>query len=243
MKAARIAPCDVANRYIVQEATGGRTATVDENWFGGHYHRTDTSLEQKIKQGRTPPHSTNRPALFHASQDKMTRSGHLVLVLGGARSGKSAFAEGLVTATGLERHYVATGQAFDDEMVERIARHRADRGAGWTTHEVPVDLSAHLAQIDAPDRVVLVDCLTLWVTNLMMADMDVDAAADTLLRHLRACQSRVVLVSNEVGLGIVPENRMARAFRDHAGRLHQKIAAAADEVHFIAAGLPLRLKG
>ena len=128
-------------------------------------------------------------------------------------------------------------------MVERIARHRADRGAGWTTHEVPVDLSGHLAQLDAPDRVVLVDCLTLWVTNLMMADMDVDAAADTLLRHLRACQSRVVLVSNEVGLGIVPENRMARAFRDHAGRLHQKIAAAADEVHFIAAGLPLRLKG
>jgi adenosylcobinamide kinase/adenosylcobinamide-phosphate guanylyltransferase len=173
----------------------------------------------------------------------MTRSGHLVLVLGGARSGKSGFAESLVTATGLERHYVATGQAFDQEMVERIARHRADRGAGWTTHEVPVDMPGHLAQIDAPDRVVLVDCLTLWVTNLMTAEMDVDAAAGILQRQLDGSSSHIVLVSNEVGLGIVPENRMAREFRDHAGRLHQKIAAAADEVYFIAAGLPLKLKG
>jgi adenosylcobinamide kinase/adenosylcobinamide-phosphate guanylyltransferase len=173
----------------------------------------------------------------------MTRSGHVVLVLGGARSGKSGFAERLARDSQLERHYVATGRAYDDEMQDRIDRHRADRGDGWITHEVPLTLSETMVANDLSSRVILVDCLTLWVTNLMMEEIDMEAATARLLDYLSVCSSRVVLVSNEVGLGIVPENRMAREFRDHAGRLHQKIAALADEVFFIAAGLPLKMKG
>ena len=166
-----------------------------------------------------------------------------VFVLGGARSGKSRFAETLVSETGLERHYVATGQAWDDEMRDRIAQHRADRGDLWQTHEEPMDLVARLAAIDADGRAVLVDCLTLWVTNLMMAERDIAAEFAALTEFLPKAKARLVLVSNEVGLGIVPDNRMAREFRDHAGRLHQMIAAASAEVYFIAAGLPLKMKG
>lgn len=173
----------------------------------------------------------------------MTDKGHAILVLGGARSGKSAFSERLARDSGLERHYLATGRAFDDEMRERIARHRTDRGEGWATHEVPLDLVSHLAAIDRPGRVILVDCLTLWVTNLMMEGRGIDAAGAELTELIGRLSSRLILVSNEVGLGIVPENRMAREFRDHAGRLHQRIAAVADEVFFVAAGLPLKMKG
>jgi adenosylcobinamide kinase/adenosylcobinamide-phosphate guanylyltransferase len=164
-------------------------------------------------------------------------------VLGGARSGKSHFAETLVTGSGLDRHYLATGRAWDAEMTDRIEKHRADRGDGWTTHEEPLDLVARLAEIDAAGRAVLVDCLTLWVTNLMMAERDMAAEFAALAKFLPDAQARLVLVSNEVGLGIVPENRMARDFRDHAGRLHQMIAAAASDVYFVAAGLPLKMKG
>ena len=166
-----------------------------------------------------------------------------ILVLGGARSGKSRFAEGLALDCAADRHYVATGRAFDDEMRDRIARHRTDRGDGWTTHEEPVDLLGQLRRIDDPSRVVLVDCLTLWVTNLMLESHDVAARSAELAAFLPRLKARVILVSNEVGLGIVPENRMAREFRDHAGRLHQQIAASAAEVYFIAAGLPLKMKG
>lgn len=173
----------------------------------------------------------------------MKRSGHVTFVLGGARSGKSGFSEKIAFETGFERHYIATGRAYDDEMRQRIARHRADRGEGWVTHEVPVDLVSSLEAIDTPGRVALVDCLTLWITNLMMEDRDIDAAGEMLIRSFASLEGRLILVSNEVGLGIVPENRMAREFRDHAGRLHQKIAAAADEVFFMAAGLPLKMKG
>lgn len=166
-----------------------------------------------------------------------------VLVLGGARSGKSAFAERLVAETGLSRHYIATGRAFDDEMRERIARHREDRGDGWQTHEEPLALAARIADVARADRAVLVDCLTLWVTNLMLEERDIAVECSGLLEALRQAPGRIVLVSNEVGLGIVPENRMAREFRDHAGRLHQKVAALVPEVYFIAAGLPLKMKG
>ncbi|MDI7863589.1 bifunctional adenosylcobinamide kinase/adenosylcobinamide-phosphate guanylyltransferase [Rhizobiaceae bacterium n13] len=166
-----------------------------------------------------------------------------VLVLGGARSGKSRFAEGLVVESGLDRHYVATGLAFDDEMRERIARHRTDRGDRWTTHEEPLDLVGTLSRIDAPDRAILVDCLTLWVTNLMMEGRDLAAEFEALTALLPNVSAGLVLVSNEVGLGIVPENRMAREFRDHAGRLHQLVAASAADVYFVAAGLPLKMKG
>ncbi|MCJ7993030.1 bifunctional adenosylcobinamide kinase/adenosylcobinamide-phosphate guanylyltransferase [Rhizobium cremeum] len=173
----------------------------------------------------------------------MTVRGSSILVLGGARSGKSRFAEGLATGSGLGRHYVATGRAYDDEMRERIAKHRADRGDGWTTHEEPVDIVGLLRRIDGPDRVVLVDCLTFWVTNLMMAEEDVAARSLELAAAAAGLSCRLILVSNEVGLGIVPENRMAREFRDHAGRLHQLVAQSATDVYFVAAGLPLKMKG
>ncbi|MBN9365398.1 bifunctional adenosylcobinamide kinase/adenosylcobinamide-phosphate guanylyltransferase, partial [Devosia sp.] len=153
------------------------------------------------------------------------------------------FAERLVAETGLSRHYIATGRAFDDEMRERIARHREDRGDGWQTHEEPLALAARIADVARADRAVLVDCLTLWVTNLMLEERDIAAECSGLLEALRQAPGRIVLVSNEVGLGIVPENRMAREFRDHAGRLHQKVAALVPEVYFIAAGLPLKMKG
>ncbi|MDR7144643.1 bifunctional adenosylcobinamide kinase/adenosylcobinamide-phosphate guanylyltransferase [Rhizobium sp. BE258] len=164
-------------------------------------------------------------------------------VLGGARSGKSRFAEQLITDSGLERHYVATGRAWDDEMRARIAAHRDDRGPSWTTHEEPLQLVDCLSAIDSEGRAILVDCLTLWVTNLMMGERDMAAESANLAAWLPKARARLVLVSNEVGLGIVPENRMARDFRDHAGRLHQMIAASAADVYFIAAGLPLKMKG
>lgn len=173
----------------------------------------------------------------------MILSGKTALVLGGARSGKSSFSERLAQATGLERHYVATGRAYDDEMRERITRHQDDRGPSWVTHEEPVELTRTLGAIDAPGRVVLVDCLTLWVTNLMMQGEDIPARSAELAAQLSTFEGKIILVSNEVGLGIVPENKMAREFRDHAGRLHQQVAAAVDEVFFVAAGLPLRMKG
>lgn len=168
-----------------------------------------------------------------------------ILVLGGARSGKSRFAEGLARETGLDRFYLATGRAWDNEMRARIEAHKAGRAEdGWMTHEEPLDLIGALKALDQPDRVILVDCLTLWVTNLMMEEgRDVDADGAALAASLGELQATVIFVSNEVGLGIVPENNMARAFRDHAGRLHQAIAAEAADVYFVAAGLPLKMKG
>jgi adenosylcobinamide kinase/adenosylcobinamide-phosphate guanylyltransferase len=166
-----------------------------------------------------------------------------IFVLGGARSGKSAFAERLAADSTLDRHYIATGRAWDEEMTARIAHHRQTRGDGWTTHEVPIDLVSALRSIDRPGNVILVDCLTLWVTNLMMEDRAMADAFAELADHVSRAEAKLILVSNEVGLGIVPENAMARAFRDHAGRLHQAIAAAAREVYFVAAGLPLKMKG
>ena len=168
-----------------------------------------------------------------------------ILVLGGARSGKSRFAEGLCRDSGLPLHYLATGRAYDDEMRQRIELHKRERaGHGWVTHEEPLDLCGALRHLDHADCTILVDCLTLWVTNLMMEEgraLEADLAALAML--LPDLKAKVVFVSNEVGLGIVPDNRMAREFRDHAGRLHQMIAAKAAEVYFVAAGLPLKMKG
>lgn len=174
----------------------------------------------------------------------MSDAARSVLVLGGARSGKSAFAENLVLSGGGTAHYIATSRAWDDEMKDRISHHRDRRGDMWTTHEEPLALTEVLQRLDKPENIILVDCLTLWVTNLMMEEgRDVEAAFAPLVAHVATARARIVFVSNEVGLGIVPENRMAREFRDHAGRLHQQIAAVAGEVYFIAAGLPLRMKG
>lgn len=166
----------------------------------------------------------------------------VILVTGGARSGKSARAEALTRAFPGPPVYIATCQPFDAEMAERIARHRADRGPGWETHEVPLDLCAALADTDgAGPR--LVDCLTLWLTNLILADRDPEAETAALLATLAAQTGPVVLVTNEVGWGIVPENPLARRFRDAQGRLNQRIATVADRVELVAAGLPLTLKG
>jgi adenosylcobinamide kinase / adenosylcobinamide-phosphate guanylyltransferase len=170
--------------------------------------------------------------------------GHgVTFILGGARSGKSSFAEGLIEASGLEAVYLATGKAWDDEMSARIGLHKARRGSAWTTIEEPLDLVGLLQSESAGNRAVLVDCLTLWLTNLMMAERDIEAETAELVAVLPRLKGPVVFVSNEVGLGIVPENRMAREFRDHAGRLHQAVAGAAATVYFVAAGLPLKMKG
>lgn len=166
-----------------------------------------------------------------------------VLVLGGARSGKSRFAEQLVTASGLDRHYLATGRAWDDEMRARISQHRQDRGDGWQTLEEPLDLVGALRSVDGDGRCILIDCLTLWVTNLMMDGRHMAVEFEALVALIPDARGQLVFVSNEVGLGIVPENKMAREFRDHAGRLHQMVAAVAKDVYFIAAGLPLKMKG
>lgn len=167
----------------------------------------------------------------------------LVLILGGARSGKSRLAEGLVRALPGVPHYIATAQAWDAEMADRIARHRADRdGQGWVTIEAPHDPVAALAGLP-PGVPALIDCLTLWLTNRMLAGADPAAEGAALAQAIAARPGPVVAVSNEVGLGIVPETALGRAFRDAAGRLHQDLAAQADRVALVVAGLPLWLKG
>lgn len=165
-----------------------------------------------------------------------------ILVLGGARSGKSDYAERRAEALGGALVYIATGEALDAEMAERIARHRADRGPRWHTVEAPLELAAALAREAREGRAVLVDCLTLWISNLMHAGRDPATETDHLVAALATAAGPVVLVANEVGLGIVPENALARRFRDAAGRVNRRIAEIADEVQFIAAGLPLMLK-
>lgn len=167
----------------------------------------------------------------------------VTLVLGGARSGKSRYAEGLVTAQGGPWVYIATARVWDDEMAERVAHHRGDRGPGWTTVEEPLELTGALRAHAADGTGVLVDCLTLWLTNLMMAEADIDAETAALTAALAGLPGRIVLVSNEVGMGIVPDNALARRFRDHAGRLHQAVAALAPRVVLTIAGLPIFAKG
>jgi adenosylcobinamide kinase/adenosylcobinamide-phosphate guanylyltransferase len=167
----------------------------------------------------------------------------VTIVLGGARSGKSRFAEGLVTRAPKPWIYIATAQGWDEEMAARIARHRDDRGPGWTTVEEPLDLAGALRQHATAGASVLVDCLTLWLSNLMVAERDIAVETATLLAALAEVEGHVVLVSNEVGLGIVPDNALARRFREEAGRLHQAVAAIAGRAVFVVAGLPMFLKG
>ncbi len=164
-----------------------------------------------------------------------------ILVTGGARSGKSAFAERLVEAMGPEAVYIATAEAHDDEMAARIEAHRARRGGGWTTREAPLDLIGALAATDgtAPR---LVDCLTLWLSNLMFAERDWQAEGRALAEAIPRQAAPVVFVTNEVGSGIVPDNALARAYRDAAGQLNQMIAAAVDEVYLTVSGIPVRVK-
>jgi adenosylcobinamide kinase/adenosylcobinamide-phosphate guanylyltransferase len=170
------------------------------------------------------------------------KKGKVTLVLGGAKSGKSRFALDRASALTGGKAYIATARALDSEMAERIARHKAERSSEWTSFEEPLDIASLIRKIDKEHAVLLIDCLTLWVTNLMLGGRDTKAEGDTLLHALCSCRAEVFIVSNEVGLGIVPDNALARQFRDEAGRLNQKVASIADEVYFMAAGLPLKMK-
>lgn len=168
---------------------------------------------------------------------------NLTLILGGAASGKSAFAESLVLQGGKERPvYIATAQIFDDEMAQKVARHREMRGAGWQTIEEPLDLASALAKAQ-DGRPVLVDCATLWLTNVILGDHDIKAHSAALITALKLRNGPVVVVSNEVGQGIVPDNALSRKFRNAQGQLNQRIGAEANLVIAVMAGLPLVLKG
>ncbi|PCI05562.1 MAG: bifunctional adenosylcobinamide kinase/adenosylcobinamide-phosphate guanylyltransferase [Hyphomicrobiales bacterium] len=167
---------------------------------------------------------------------------NVTFVLGGARSGKSKFAEDLVLKMGLKPIYLATGRALDEEMGERIAIHQERRGAEWETVEEPLALVDALQSSAYSGRVILVDCLSLWVTNLMMAKADVAKESAALAALLGEIKVPVVLVSNEVGMGIIPDNAMARRYMDLAGDVNQRVAHAASEVYFVVSGMPLKMK-
>lgn len=175
------------------------------------------------------------------SQGSRPSFGKSLFVLGGARSGKSRHAQVVAEAAAVPPEgsliYIATAQAFDDEMRDRIKRHRDDRDARWQTIEAPTELAAALRDVDGANVIVLVDCLTLWLSNMLLGNADIDREVDGLLATLAAMQARIILVSNEVGLGIVPDNALARRFRDAAGILHQRLAAQVDSVDVLMAGL------
>ena len=167
-----------------------------------------------------------------------------VLVLGGARSGKTAFAEQLAIRSGSHPAYLATAEALDAEMRDRVESHKAGRAARFTTIEEPLALSEALLEAATQHDVILVDCLTLWITNLLLANRNVAKAVSELGDTLAQVRdAKVILVSNEVGLGIVPDNAMARTFRDLAGAAHQRLAEICDDVYFVVAGLPMTVKG
>lgn len=166
----------------------------------------------------------------------------LTLVLGGAASGKSSFAEKLVIHSDLPRSYLATAQAFDDDMREKIQQHQIDRGPNWATTEVPIALPQ--AVTDQPkDNIILIDCLTLWLTNLMLSDADCDKAAQALFSAIQPRNRPVIAVSNEVGHSVIPETSLGRRFQRAQGRLNAQVAAQADLVVMVTAGLPQVLKG
>jgi len=166
---------------------------------------------------------------------------NLSLILGGASSGKSAYAERLALGTGLTPVYLATGQARDGEMSDKITRHQARRGPEWQLIEAPLDLFTPLQSL-TPNHVVLLDCLTLWLSNHMELSHNIEAETAALISAIHASKAQIIAVSNEIGLGLVPSSQLGRAFRDAQGLLNQRFAEAADTVTFVAAGLPLSLK-
>jgi adenosylcobinamide kinase/adenosylcobinamide-phosphate guanylyltransferase len=169
-------------------------------------------------------------------------SSRLTLVLGGAASGKSAFAEGVVMEYPPPWHYFATADVLDSEMAEKVRVHQSRRDPRWITSEAPRDLAATLAGLTRPEQPVLIDCLTLWLSNVMLAGRETTRDGEALVAALTRAPGPVVVVSNETGLGIVPDNALARRFREAQGRLNQAVARAADRVVFVAAGLALTLK-
>ena len=170
-------------------------------------------------------------------------------VLGGARSGKSRIAENLaldrfkaLSSNDAQLFYIATAQAFDDEMQARIDLHQQRRGSDWSLIEAPVDLADKMALYDLPQIVMLIDCLSVWVTNLLIGDHDIEAETDKFCDNLNNSKATVICVASETGLGIVPDNALSRHFRDANGLLNQRVAALADHVHFVTAGLVSKLK-
>jgi adenosylcobinamide kinase / adenosylcobinamide-phosphate guanylyltransferase len=166
----------------------------------------------------------------------------LTIVIGGAASGKSGFAENMVMSCNNPRAYIATAQAFDAEMDAKIAKHKTQRGTDWETYEEPLAPWSVLETIDASNSVLL-DCATFWLTNILLGDHDLDAAKDAFLDGLQKFNGSIVIVTNEVGQGVVPDNKLARAFRQHQGELNQQLTALADLVILVTAGLPQTLKG
>lgn len=168
--------------------------------------------------------------------------GRITFILGGSRSGKSSFALDCASKLPGSKAFIATAQAFDEEMKERIERHKKERSADWKTFEEPTALPQILSRISEDHDVIIVDCLTLWLSNLIMNDTAVDADIESLLSAAATCPSCIFIVSNEVGMGIVPENALARRFRDLAGTLNRRVAEIANVVYLVAAGIPLKMK-
>jgi len=184
------------------------------------------------------------PPLSNTKKRKIALESKLIFVLGGARSGKSSFALKLGKGKS-PRAFVATGEPFDQEMAARIRKHQRSRGKGWITKDVPIDLADWLVDEGAQYPIVVVDCLTLWLNNLLRNKVRasrVSSHVRKLLQAIRACPTQIVMVSNELGLGLVPGDSVSREFRDVAGRMNQLVAAEADEVHFLVSGIPLRVK-
>ena len=169
-------------------------------------------------------------------------SGSVTLILGGAASGKSKFTEAFCANTGKEKVYWATSQIFDDEMRAKLARHVTQRGPHWTTIEEPFSAELALSGL-RQDQICLMDCATMWLTNHLLADHDLAASEVDLFAAMASCGADLVIVSNETGMGIVPENALARRFREAQGRLNIALAQRADRVILVAAGLPLVMKG
>ena len=169
----------------------------------------------------------------------------ITFITGGARSGKSGFAERLAHEIAGKRAYIATAQALDPEMAARIEKHRRDRSKAWDTYEEPLAIAELLQKLSSRYDVALLDCLTLWLSNIIAHTVDgnvVSARSEELIASMRNFNGTLLIVSNEVGLGIVPDNPLARQFRDYAGLLNQKVAQVADEVYFTASGIPIKIK-
>lgn len=188
--------------------------------------------------------SAMRTASEKSVKRKTAAEGRIVFVTGGARSGKSGFALSEALKITGKKAFLATAEATDKEMEDRIKRHKRDRGSGWKIFEEPIHIARLVKEIDGQYPAIVVDCLTLWLANVMMSGLDAEKETDRLMAVLKAMKkSKVFLVSNEVGMGIVPENELARRFRDMAGRLNQRVTAIADEVYITLSGIPMKIKG
>lgn len=172
--------------------------------------------------------------------------GNITFVIGGARSGKSTYALGLGTKMPGRKGFVATAEVLDEEMKERIYLHQKTRPLEWETIEEPIALSERLQKIDGSYDVVIVDCLTLWLSNMLEKGEDIEpiitAEVENICKTLRMVSYKIIIVSNEVGQGIIPENKLARLFRDVSGRMNHQLASTADEVYLVTCGIPLRIK-